>query len=452
MHPSIMAALAVALPLTAAAAPIWQNVSSEPGKRIELDRTSIKRTGLIVETVGRMILDKELIDFRSGAPYQIIEVITRYDCMARNANTLKRTFKRGDNTIVREETLNGIDLPVRGGTLDDKVLREVCRPPKDSQAELAAKANEAAGQLRQANDTLLKKELARPAQATPIKTTAALPATEASKAPSPAAKSKPDPRSQTRAATPAKSTNSGKQAGYMLELVHNEPLQAQPSVEWGYEGAGAPENWAKLDPRYTLCASGQRQSPIDIRDGIKVDVEPIQFNYRPSRFRIVDSGRSVDVFLGDNTFTLTGKTYALQQIHFHRPAEEQIDGRRFDMSAHLVHRTDDGQLAVVAVLLERGPENPFIQTLWNYLPLEKHLSVEPPSATVDLTALLPASRNYYTYMGSLSTPPCTEGVLWLVLKQPVPVSPEQIDVFSRLYRHNARPIQATANRLIKEGR
>jgi len=122
------------------------------------------------------------------------------------------------------------------------------------------------------------------------------------------------------------------------------------------------------------------------------------------------------------------------------------------MSAHLVHRADDGQLAIIAVLLERGPENPFIQTLWNYLPLEKHLSVEPPDVTVDLEALLPASRNYYTYMGSLSTPPCTEGVLWLVLKQPAPVSPEQIDAFSRLYRHNARPIQATADRLIKEGR
>ena len=451
MHPSIMAAVAVALPLTVAAAPIWQNVSSAPGKRIELDRTSIKRAGTTVETVGRMILDKELIDIQSGSPYLIIEVVTRYDCAVRNANTLRRTFKMSDDVIVREEMLKGIDLPVRSGTLDDKVLREVCRPPKDSQAELAAKANEAAKQLRQANEALLKKERGRPLPATPTKTTAALPAA-ASKPPTAVVVGPASPRAQKRAAAPAGSASGGKPAGYMLELVPNELQKPQAPVEWGYEGAGAPENWGKLDPSYALCASGQRQSPIDIRDGIKVDVEPIRFNYQPSRFRIVDSGRSVDVFLGDNAFTLTGKTYALQQIHFRRPAEEQIDGRRFDMSAHLVHRADDGQLAIIAVLLERGPENPFIQTLWNYLPLEKHLSVEPPDVTVDLEALLPASRNYYTYMGSLSTPPCTEGVLWLVLKQPAPVSPEQIDAFSRLYRHNARPIQATADRLIKEGR
>lgn len=122
------------------------------------------------------------------------------------------------------------------------------------------------------------------------------------------------------------------------------------------------------------------------------------------------------------------------------------------MVVHLVHKSDDGQLAVVAVLLERGNENPFIQTLWNNLPLEKNMSVQPPTATIDPASLLPVSRNYYTYMGSLTTPPCTEGVLWLVMKQPVPVSQEQIQIFSRLYKNNVRPIQPAAGRLIKEGR
>jgi carbonic anhydrase len=122
-----------------------------------------------------MILEKELIDIRSGAPYLIIEVVTRYDCTARNANTIKRTFKKDENTIVRAEDLKGTDLPVRSGTLDDKVLREVCRPPKESQADLAAKANEAANQLRQANEALLKKELAKAPKATPLKTMDAAP-------------------------------------------------------------------------------------------------------------------------------------------------------------------------------------------------------------------------------------------------------------------------------------
>lgn len=493
MHPSIMVALAIVLPLSATAAPTWQNVSSEPGKRIELDRTSIKREGQTVEAQSRMILEKELVDIRSGAPYLIIEVVTRYDCTARNANTIKRTFKKDENTIVRAEDLKGTDLPVRSGTLDDKVLREVCRPPKESQAELAAKAGEAASQLRQANEALIKKEMAKAPKPVALKTSEASPAKteEAPKAaipsirpslkaaaeanqPKPAATPNPvetkppvtvaqsaptavakTPSTRPPAArqpTAAKAKPSAAQGGYMLELVHNEATRATPRVEWGYEGAGAPENWAKLDPRNSLCASGQRQSPIDISDGIKVDVEPVRFDYRPSSFRIADTGRSVEVFVGDMSFSLTGKTYTLQKITFHRPSEERIDGRRFDMSAHLIHKAEDGQLAIIAVLIERGNENPFIQTLWNNLPLEKGLEVAPPAATIDLEALLPVSRNYYAYMGSLTTPPCTEGVLWLVMKQPVQASQQQVDIFSRLYRNNARPVQPTNGRLIKEGR
>lgn len=491
MHPSIVVALAIALPLTATAAPTWQNVSSEPGKRIELDRTSIKREGQTVEAQSRMILEKELIDIRSGAPYLIIEVVTRYDCTARNANTIKRTFKKDENTIVRAEDLKGIDLPVRSGTLDDKVLREVCRPPKENQAELVAKANEAANQLRQANEALLKKELAKAPKATPLKTSETAPkaADEAKSAipsirpslkaaaeagqpkpmdsPAPAANKSPPaivqntpavvaqaPTAKASAVRPpaAKAKPAAPQTGYMLEVVRNDTARPTPPVQWSYEGAGAPENWARLDPRNSLCASGQRQSPIDISDGIKVDVEPIRFDYRPSRFRIADTGRTIEVFLGDMSFSLTGKSYTLQKIAFHRPSEERIDGRRFDMSAHLIHKADDGQLAIIAVLIERGNENPFIQTLWNNLPLEKGLEVAPPAATIDLEALLPTSRNYYAYMGSLTTPPCTEGVLWLVMKQPVQVSQQQVDIFSRLYRHNARPVQPTNGRLIKEGR
>jgi carbonic anhydrase len=107
---------------------------------------------------------------------------------------------------------------------------------------------------------------------------------------------------------------------------------------------------------------------------------------------------------------------------------------------------------VVAVLMEKGAENPFIQTLWSYLPLEKNEDVSPPNVVVDPSLFLPADRSYYTYMGSLTTPPCTENVQWLVMKQPVQVSPEQIAIFSRLYRNNARPVQPGFGRLIKETR
>ena len=155
-----IAILLAGLPLSAAAAPTWQTISSEPGKRIELDRTSIKREGNVVQAQGRVVLEKELIDGKSGAGYRVIEAITRYDCTGRNANTIKRIYKKNESEVVREEEIKGAELPVRSGTLDDKVLREVCRPPKESQAEIAQKANEAATQLKAANDALLKKEMA----------------------------------------------------------------------------------------------------------------------------------------------------------------------------------------------------------------------------------------------------------------------------------------------------
>ena len=161
MRHLIIASLLASLPWSLSAAPTWQVISSEPGKRIEIDRTNLKREGTIVQAQGRVVLEKELIDGRSGAGYRVIEAITRYDCTTRNATTIKRIFKKNETDIVREEDIKGAELPVRSGTLDDKVLREVCRPPRENQAELAKKANEAGNDLKAANDAMLKKGLAK---------------------------------------------------------------------------------------------------------------------------------------------------------------------------------------------------------------------------------------------------------------------------------------------------
>ncbi|MCB1918222.1 MAG: carbonic anhydrase family protein [Rhodocyclaceae bacterium] len=223
-------------------------------------------------------------------------------------------------------------------------------------------------------------------------------------------------------------------------------------VAWSYHGAGAPENWGTLDPQFAACGNGRRQSPIDINDGIKVDLAPIQFDYRPSYFRIVDNGHTVQVSVGDgSSVRVMGRTYDLKQFHFHRPSEFRIDGRAFDMEMHLVHKDLDGRLAVVSVMLERGTAHPIVQTLWNNLPLERHSSYAPEIA-IDPNELLPTDQRYATFIGSLTTPPCTEGVLWMVMRQPVQMSPDQISIFSRLHPMNARPIQDMAGRLVKMSR
>jgi carbonic anhydrase len=231
-----------------------------------------------------------------------------------------------------------------------------------------------------------------------------------------------------------------------------KPAEKAPAhdAHWDYKGEVGPQAWGGLKPEFSTCSTGKRQSPIDIRDGITVDLEPVQFDYRASSFRIIDNGHTVQVNLAPGNFIQAqGRRWELVQFHFHRPSEERIDGRQFDMVAHLVHKDSDGKLAVVAVLLERGSIQPLVQTIWNNLPLEKGEEM-PARAVIDLNHLLPPDRRYYTYMGSLTTPPCSEGVLWMVMRQPVPLSQEQIDIFARLYPMNARPVQQASGRLIKQ--
>jgi carbonic anhydrase len=228
------------------------------------------------------------------------------------------------------------------------------------------------------------------------------------------------------------------------------PKRPAPPGHWDYDGAHGPAHWATLKPEFAACAKGERQSPIDIKDGLRLQLDPVRFDYKPSAFRVVDTGHTVQANIAaGNTIEVMGRRYELQQFHFHRPSEERIDGRVYDMDVHLVHKDPEGRLAVVAVLLESGSALPVVQAVWNNLPLEKgeELAARVP---IDPAALLPAERGYYTYMGSLTTPPCSEGVVWMVMKQAVTISPEQIGVFTRLYPMNARPVQAASGRMIKE--
>jgi carbonic anhydrase len=223
-------------------------------------------------------------------------------------------------------------------------------------------------------------------------------------------------------------------------------------LHWSYTGEGGPENWAQIKPEFATCSTGERQSPIDIREGIRVDLEAIKFDYRAGGFRVLNNGHTIQVNLpAGNQLSVMGRSFELLQFHFHRPSEERVNGRAFDMVAHLVHKDMDGKLAVVAVLLQVGDGHDSIQRVWNNLPLEKNLE-QNANTTLDPTTLLPKDRSYYTYMGSLTTPPCSEGVLWMVMKSPVSISLEQLNVFAKLYPMNARPIQPAKGRLIKESR
>jgi len=226
-------------------------------------------------------------------------------------------------------------------------------------------------------------------------------------------------------------------------------------VHWSYEGENGPQNWAKLKPEFNLCAIGKRQSPIAIRDDFTLlgPAEPIRFNYTPSRGSVVNNGHTIQVDLeGENNITVRGSTYKLLQFHFHTPSEEMINSKRYSMVAHLVHKNDVGQLAVVAVLMEVGEPNPMIETVWTYLPLDTSDRVRIPEGQIDMNQLLPADQRYYQFIGSLTTPPCTEGVLWMVIKQPLRISAAQFRVFTQLFPLNARPVQPLNARPVREAK
>ena len=224
-------------------------------------------------------------------------------------------------------------------------------------------------------------------------------------------------------------------------------------AHWGYEGETGPQAWGKLKPDFNTCATGKRQSPIHIESGntLQGPAEPVQFAYAPSDGTVVNTGKTIQVNVqGENTITVRGSTYRLMQFDFHTPSEEQINSKRFPMVAHLMHKNNEGQLAVVAVLLDEGAANPLVDKVWTHMPLDSGDRVRMPQGLLNLTELLPTDQRYYQFMGSLTTPPCSEGVLWMVLKQPVTISKGQYKLFTQLYPNNARPVQAVNGRVVRE--
>ena len=503
-------AIMVLLPSMAVAAD-WQPVAVSGNEWVEIDKARIVRTAPGRTTAWtRLTLGREVAD--AGGSYSAVQAMNRYDCQAGTFATVRRVYMKAGN-MVREEAISSPkSVSASAGSVEERLLKEACRlrtvGDAEQVAEAAARAatNPARPGVMHADmlsaaegpvaQTMPVADAARPDAGADSKVGerprfielpkidksqvedpyagAKAPEAKPAEAKAPPARAetksappaRPEPRRETKApsyAVPAPGgvsrfererqlATSGPSRAPVVRRAAPEPVVEQRPIHWSYEGEGSPANWAKLRPDYAVCATGRRQSPIDIRDGIKVDLEPIAIDYRRSQFRVIDTGHSIQVNVGEgSSIAIMGRTYQLLQLHFHRPAEERVNGKTFDMGIHFVHRDEEGRLAVIAVLLEKGPEHPLIQAIWNNMPLEVDQEVAPALA-VDLNDLLPKERSYYTYMGSLTTPPCTEDVLWMVFKQPVAISAEQIAIFARLYKNNARPVQGGNGRLIKENR
>ena len=234
----------------------------------------------------------------------------------------------------------------------------------------------------------------------------------------------------------------------LSSAAYGAPEQGGHDTHWGYSGEAGPDRWAKLKPEFAACA-GKNQSPINVSGLIEAQLSPVKFDYQPGGSEVINNGHAIQVnYDAGSGIEVDGTRFDLKQFHFHSPSENQINGKSFPLEMHLVHADKTGNLAVVSVMFAEGKENPAVATAWSQMPKSAGGKNALPGK-VSAASLLPASRDYYRYNGSLTTPPCSEGVRWIVMKKPLTVSKQQIETFTKtLGFANNRPVQAVNARPI----
>ena len=230
------------------------------------------------------------------------------------------------------------------------------------------------------------------------------------------------------------------------EQMDDEHAQGA-EVHWSYEGDTGPDRWGALDPSFAVCDSGVQQSPIDLAGAIPAGGGGLELQWEPTDAQVVDNGHTIQVDMAaGSAIILEGRRFSLLQFHFHLPSEHTVEGRSSAMEVHFVHQADEGDLAVIGVFMDPGEDHPALQAIWDAIPGVGEAPA--PLAGVDPNAFLPEGRGYFRYAGSLTTPPCSEVVSWVVMTESIAVSQAQVDAFAALYPMNARPVQPLHRRFI----
>lgn len=226
----------------------------------------------------------------------------------------------------------------------------------------------------------------------------------------------------------------------------------QHEAHWGYEGENSPSNWGKMKESFKLCSTGRMQTPINIIPTEDVNIKDLGFKYNTNSTNILNNGHTIQVNIDSgSTINIDGTEYELKQFHFHTPSENNINGNKYELEAHFVHISKDGQIAVVGVMFEKGKSNPTIEKIWEKLPIKIDETKDIKLSTEEIKSIMPDNKDYYKFIGSLTTPPCTENVKWNVFKTPLTISEDQVKKFFDIFGHsNSRPIQETNERIISE--
>jgi carbonic anhydrase len=229
------------------------------------------------------------------------------------------------------------------------------------------------------------------------------------------------------------------------------PLAAAAAGEqhWSYQGATGPAGWGSLEADFKSCSLGLEQSPIDLRGPVRASVGALRVGYRPAPLRVWNNGHTIQCnYAPGSSMTIHGRTYGLVQFHFHTPSEHTLGGEHAPLELHLVHQDENKNLAVLGVFLKEGQENAALEPIWAHAPASEGPEREIPGVQIDAADLVPAADAYYTYLGSLTTPPCSEGVRWIVLARAITLSSAQIAKFKSIFPMNARPTQPLNQRFV----
>lgn len=234
-----------------------------------------------------------------------------------------------------------------------------------------------------------------------------------------------------------------------LPVTSSGPAFASGDVHWGYAGHAGPEHWGSLKAEYAVCSTGKMQSPIDLAQANTAGQIPVSTDYKEAPLTILNNGHTVQVnFPAGSSMTSAGQEFYLLQVHFHTPSEEAINGKRFPMVAHFVHKDAKGALGVLGVLFEEGAANSELAKIIAAAPKHERAAAAVAGVTINPADLIPSTLSVYRFQGSLTTPPCSEGVNWHVAQSTVTASADQLRAMATILGNNARPLQPLNGRLV----
>lgn len=236
----------------------------------------------------------------------------------------------------------------------------------------------------------------------------------------------------------------------VCRALAEEAPPAHAGSHWSYDGAAGPEAWGELSADFKVCSLGLEQTPIDLKESVRAETGAVEPSFKPMPLTILNNGHTIQVNCAPGSRTIiSGRPFELLQFHFHHPSEHLLSGRATEMELHFVHKSPEGQLAVLGVFIRQGQENAALAPVWAAMPREAGEPIKV-DASVDASALLPANRQYFRYKGSLTTPPCSEGVLWTIFRDSIEASADQIRRFAELFPGNARPVKPLNSRFLLE--